>query len=261
MYSFKDGAEAPETTRQSFPSLTLEQVYGAIAFYLGHQADVDANIREGEEELERSVPPLSESRPDLYGRILVSHDKRTMPARLTQFVARGGSSPSVLLVIPQHAPVRVVAGDPDPHLGGRSARRMGESGDKDSVPMRRGHVQVADVTFNILCIIVYTIRQQSMPPTTSSSSVVEDFKKLRRERRTEEVTMLVLDANILIRGAIPRPLHKLKHAVPLLEGAQQLVKAIWRGRERNVDGPVFSANLDAAQQRRQAGLALVGRRR
>jgi hypothetical protein len=47
----------------------LEQVYGAITFYLGHQADVDANIREGEEELERSVPPLSQSRPDLYARL------------------------------------------------------------------------------------------------------------------------------------------------------------------------------------------------
>jgi len=92
VYSFKDGAEAPETTRQSFPSLTLEQVYGAIAFYLGHQADVDANIREGEEELERSVPPLSESRPDLYGRILVSHDKRTMPPRLVQLAEERDNS-------------------------------------------------------------------------------------------------------------------------------------------------------------------------
>jgi uncharacterized protein (DUF433 family) len=52
--SFQDG-ESPETIRQNFPSLTLEQVYGAITFYLAHQADVDANIREGEKELERSV--------------------------------------------------------------------------------------------------------------------------------------------------------------------------------------------------------------
>ena len=46
--SFKEG-ESPETIRQNFPSLTLEQVYGAITFYLAHQADVDANIREGED--------------------------------------------------------------------------------------------------------------------------------------------------------------------------------------------------------------------
>jgi hypothetical protein len=28
-------ASAPETIRQNFPTLSLEQVYGAIAFYLG----------------------------------------------------------------------------------------------------------------------------------------------------------------------------------------------------------------------------------
>lgn len=43
------------------------------------------------------------------GRILVSHDKRTMPPCLAEFIRRGGRSPGVLLVIPQHAPVRSVA--------------------------------------------------------------------------------------------------------------------------------------------------------
>lgn len=42
------------------------------------------------------------------GRILVSHDKRTLPLRLAQFTRRGGESPGVLLVIPQNAPVREV---------------------------------------------------------------------------------------------------------------------------------------------------------
>jgi uncharacterized protein (DUF433 family) len=60
VYSFKAG-DSPETIRQNFSSLTLEQVYGAIAFYLAHEQQVDTNIREGEEELCRSVPPLSEA--------------------------------------------------------------------------------------------------------------------------------------------------------------------------------------------------------
>lgn len=38
-------------------------------------------------------------------RILVSHDKRTLPGRLAAFVAAGGRSPGVLLVIPRNAPV------------------------------------------------------------------------------------------------------------------------------------------------------------
>ena len=68
VYSFKAG-DSPETIRQNFSSLTLEQVYGAIAFYLAHERVVDANIVEGEAELNRSVAPLSESRPELYARL------------------------------------------------------------------------------------------------------------------------------------------------------------------------------------------------
>ena len=47
-------SESPETIQQQFPTLSLEQVYGAIAFYLGHQAEVDANIREGEDLIHRT---------------------------------------------------------------------------------------------------------------------------------------------------------------------------------------------------------------
>jgi uncharacterized protein (DUF433 family) len=68
VYSFKAG-DSPETIRQNFSSLTLEQVYGAITFYLAHEQQVDANIREGEEDAQRSVPPLSETRPELYARL------------------------------------------------------------------------------------------------------------------------------------------------------------------------------------------------
>ncbi len=41
-------------------------------------------------------------------RILVSHDKRTMPGALASFVASGGASPGVLLVIPQSLAIREV---------------------------------------------------------------------------------------------------------------------------------------------------------
>ena len=47
----------------------MAQVYGAIAFYLAHEQEVDSNIREGEQEIDRSVPPLSQSRPELYARL------------------------------------------------------------------------------------------------------------------------------------------------------------------------------------------------
>src|SRR5215469_16169050 len=68
VYSFRAG-DSPETIRQSFSSLTLEQVYGAITFYLAHEQDVDSNIYEGEAEVDRSVAPFSETRPELYARL------------------------------------------------------------------------------------------------------------------------------------------------------------------------------------------------
>ena len=37
---FQDG-QSPEAMRLAFPTLTLEQVYGAITFYLGHKDEVD----------------------------------------------------------------------------------------------------------------------------------------------------------------------------------------------------------------------------
>ncbi|MCB1034533.1 MAG: DUF433 domain-containing protein [Acidobacteria bacterium] len=43
VYSFRGGQTA-ETIAQSYPSLSLEQIYGAIAFYLGHKAEIDAYL-------------------------------------------------------------------------------------------------------------------------------------------------------------------------------------------------------------------------
>jgi uncharacterized protein (DUF433 family) len=68
VYAFRSG-ESAETIQQQYLSLSLEQVYGAIAFYLAHQAEVDANIRQGEDEIRRSVPPLSERKPEAFRRL------------------------------------------------------------------------------------------------------------------------------------------------------------------------------------------------
>ena len=59
IYEHRDGASA-EAIRQNFPTLSLEQIHGAIAFYLGHQGEAEAYLRELErkwEALERSAKP------------------------------------------------------------------------------------------------------------------------------------------------------------------------------------------------------------
>ena len=40
---FQEG-QSPEAIRSAFPTLTLEQVYGAITFYLGHKEEVDREV-------------------------------------------------------------------------------------------------------------------------------------------------------------------------------------------------------------------------
>ena len=60
VYEFQNG-ETPETTQSHFPALTLEQVYGAITFYLGNKEEVERDLverRREEEELIQSQPPL-----------------------------------------------------------------------------------------------------------------------------------------------------------------------------------------------------------
>ncbi len=47
IYPFLDGA-SPETIVEEFPTLSLEQVYGTITFYLAHRAKIEAYLSETE---------------------------------------------------------------------------------------------------------------------------------------------------------------------------------------------------------------------
>jgi uncharacterized protein (DUF433 family) len=75
IYEYRDGA-APETIRQNFPTLSLEQVHGAIAFYLGHRQEADTYLHELEmkwRELQRSAKPAS---PELQQQIEKTRRRR-----------------------------------------------------------------------------------------------------------------------------------------------------------------------------------------
>ena len=68
VYAFREGC-SPESIREDFEGLTLANVYGAIAFYLDHQADIDAYLVQRKEqwaELERQGTPASR---DLQARV------------------------------------------------------------------------------------------------------------------------------------------------------------------------------------------------
>ena len=45
VHEFQNG-EAPEAIRSHYPTLSLEQVYGAITFYLGNKTEVEQDLAE-----------------------------------------------------------------------------------------------------------------------------------------------------------------------------------------------------------------------
>jgi uncharacterized protein (DUF433 family) len=73
VYAFRRGA-APETIRRSFPLLTLEEVYGAIAFYLAHEREIDDYLRRSEAKFEAEArqrrEQLESANPELYERLV-----------------------------------------------------------------------------------------------------------------------------------------------------------------------------------------------
>ncbi len=78
VYAFRRGA-SPETIRSSFPSLTLEQVYGAITFYLSRQHEIDEYLLKAESEFETARQSnherLLREKSDLMGRLAKAKDE------------------------------------------------------------------------------------------------------------------------------------------------------------------------------------------
>jgi hypothetical protein len=61
--------ETPETICQAYPSLTLEQVYGAIAYYLAHREQVDAELAAQETEASHLREAARTRNADLRSRL------------------------------------------------------------------------------------------------------------------------------------------------------------------------------------------------
>lgn len=70
VYAFR-GGDSPERILERYPLLERpSRVYGAIAFYLDHQNEIDAHLEASRRELEASTGvPLSESNPALWERL------------------------------------------------------------------------------------------------------------------------------------------------------------------------------------------------
>jgi uncharacterized protein (DUF433 family) len=65
VYAYLNGQTA-EAIAQSFPLLTLEQVYGALAYYLAHRETIDAYLRQGSQDFERFRRAARDADPMWY---------------------------------------------------------------------------------------------------------------------------------------------------------------------------------------------------
>lgn len=65
VYAYLNGQTA-EAIAQAFPLLTLEQVYGALAYYLAHRETIDAYLRQGSQDFERLRQAARDADPMWY---------------------------------------------------------------------------------------------------------------------------------------------------------------------------------------------------
>jgi len=78
VYGFRDGQSA-ESLAQSFPVLTLEEVYGAIAYYLAHQEHVDRYLQQHEQEVLTLQQDLRQRDPMFYQKLAEARRQREAP--------------------------------------------------------------------------------------------------------------------------------------------------------------------------------------
>lgn len=71
VYAFQQGS-SPESIVQFFPLLTLEQVYGAIAFYLANRAEIDAYSLAEEKAFDAMPQPLQTDASALHNKLMAA---------------------------------------------------------------------------------------------------------------------------------------------------------------------------------------------
>jgi uncharacterized protein (DUF433 family) len=68
VYAWKEGL-SPESIRENYPALRLDQVYGAIAYYLAHQPEVDSYLLALDADFERRRSEQALRSPELAAKL------------------------------------------------------------------------------------------------------------------------------------------------------------------------------------------------
>lgn len=68
VYRFLEGLSPESIQADCFPALTLEQVYGAITFYLHNRAEVDAYLQQADADYEQFRERVRAEYPEAHRR-------------------------------------------------------------------------------------------------------------------------------------------------------------------------------------------------
>ena len=68
--AFREGLSPETIVAECFPVLTLEQVYGAIAYYLARHLEVDAYLQGADAEFEALRQVSREAEPEFYRKLI-----------------------------------------------------------------------------------------------------------------------------------------------------------------------------------------------
>jgi uncharacterized protein (DUF433 family) len=80
VYAFLRGAAA-ESIAQSYPVLSLEEVYGAIAYYLAHQTEVDTVLASNDREFELLRRQTRAANPILHKKLEEARRRLQLPRK------------------------------------------------------------------------------------------------------------------------------------------------------------------------------------
>jgi uncharacterized protein (DUF433 family) len=70
VFAFLDGLSPETIVAECFPVLTLEQVYGAITYYLAHQSEIDEYLKKADAEFEALRQATRQADPQFYEKLM-----------------------------------------------------------------------------------------------------------------------------------------------------------------------------------------------
>lgn len=72
VFSFLEGLSPETIAVDCFPVLTLEQIYGAIAYYLAHRSEIDTYLKQSESEFVAWRQEIQSANRDFYEKLTQS---------------------------------------------------------------------------------------------------------------------------------------------------------------------------------------------